>query len=257
MFALAACGPSPNTADATTSAPGSASGSAPGSASAKPADVPVAAAPETPAPWRYAPAVAASVPAGHTVAEVLEVADGVRGRARIVVAVAAGDAPVRLEVWDFSQNNEPGLLERRGEPTLLLDLADADARLPADAIAALRREIASPGNESVRPLGLPGEAIAVPAELARLAAEITGPGDAAIRTRALATFIRGVDDHLVWEQARLPELLQRLRAGPWTIGEATPLGTRRVRVSATEAGRPLQLELARTQDRWALVAVDG
>jgi hypothetical protein len=250
MFALAACGRPANTADATTAA------------RADPAPVTTTPAPAEPAPepWRYAPALAAAVPAGHSAAPVLELADGVRGRARIVVAVATGDAPVRLEIWDFSQNNERGVLARLGDPVVLLDLRDirdADARLAADAVADLRREIASPGNEVVRPLGLPGEPTALPAELARLAAACTGTGDAPTRTHALARLIRGLDDHLVWEQARLPELLRRLQTGPWTVGEATPLGARRMRLAATEDARPLQLELARTQDRWALVAVEG
>ena len=241
MFAPA-CGPAPNTADATTAArPAPAEPVEPGPAE----------------PWRYAQALAAAVPAGHSAAPVLELADGVRGRARVVVATAAGDAPVRLEIWDLSQNNERGVLTRVGDPELLLDLGDADARLSADAVADLRREIASPGNETVRPLGLPGEATALPAELARLAAATTGPGDAATRTAALARLIRGIDDRLVWQDARLPELLRRLQAGPWQVGEATPLGARRVRLAATEGARALQLELARTQDRWALVAVDG
>lgn len=209
-----------------------------------------------PEPWRYGPALAGAVPAGQSAAPVLELADGLRGRARIVVAVAAGDAPVRLEVWDFSQNNERGVLARIGDPVVLLDLHDADARLAADAVAELRREIASPGNEAVRPLGLPGEPTALPAELARLAAATTGPGDAATRTHALAQLIRGLDDRLVWEEARLPELLRRLQTGAWTVGEATPIGARRMRLAATEGTRPLQLELARTQDRWAIVAVE-
>jgi hypothetical protein len=189
---------------------------------------------------------------------VLELADGVRGRARIVVAVAGGDKPVRLEVWDFSQNNERGLLARLGDPEILLDLGDVRGRLVTTAVATLRREMAMPGRERVRPLGLPGEPAAVVAELARLASESTGAPDAATRARALALFIRGVDDRLVWDDARLPELLRRLQNAPWVTGASTPVGARRVRISATEEGRPVQLELARTQDRWALVGVtDG
>ena len=189
---------------------------------------------------------------------VLELADGVRGRARIVVAVAGGDRPVRLEVWDFSQNNERGLLTRLGDPEILLDLGDVRGRLVTGALATLRREMAMPGHERVRPLGLPGEPATVVAELARFASETTAATDAATRARSLASFIRGVDDTLLWDDARLPELLRRLQNAPWVTGTSTPLGTRRVRISATEEGRPLQLELARTQDRWALVGVtDG
>jgi hypothetical protein len=212
-----------------------------------------ASAPEA-AVWRYTPALVASLPPGVRAEPVLELADGLHGRARIVVAVAKDDVPARLEVWDYSQNNERGLLERVSQSPLL-DLADADAPLNSEAVAALRRDVASPGNEIVRPLGLPGEAAALPAELARLAAEATGTADAATRTTALARLIRGLDDHLVWETARLPELLRRLRAGAWQLGEARPLGARRVKISATEAGRAIELELARTQDRWALTDV--
>lgn len=243
MSALAACSPSPppagNAADTSTLA--------------APAQAPASPAPE---PWRYAPALAASVPSGVRAAPVLELADGLQGRARVVVAVAQGSAPVRLELWDFSQNNERGVLERSGEPQLLLDLhslADADARLAAEPVADLRREIASPGSETVRPLGLPGEPADLPAELSRLAAASVGSGDASVRTQALALLIRGLDDELVW--TRLPELLRRLRAAPWIAGEVTELSPRRVRISAREADRPLTLELNRKQDRWVLTAV--
>ena len=242
MSALAACSPSPppaaNAADTSTLAPGQA---------------PASPAPE---PWRYAPALAASVPSGVRAAPVLELADGLHGRARVVVAVAQGSAPVRLELWDFSQNNERGVLERSGEPKLLLDaqnVADADARLAAEPVADLRREIASPGSETVRPLGLPGEPADLPAELSRLAAATDGDGDAAVRAQALAQLIRGLDDELLW--TRLPELLRRLRATPWTTGELTELSPRRVRISAREADRTLVLELDRKQDRWVLTAV--
>ena len=127
-----------------------------------------------------APADAALFPMTGTHAEpVLELADGLHGRARIVVAVAIAEAPARLEIWDFSQNNDKALLARIGPPQVLLTLAasPADTGWDRDAAAALRREIAGPGNEAVRPLGLVGEAAALLPELARLAAAST-QGDA-------------------------------------------------------------------------------
>ena len=195
------------------------------------------------------------MPPGLAVSPVLELGDGVRGRGRIVVAVAGADASARLEVWTFSQFNEHDRLERVGTPELLLDLGELDAGigLPGELVAGLRREIASPGSESVRMLGLPGEPAAVLAELARLAATATSPGEPALRARALAEFTRGLEDRLLWE--RLPELLRRLRAGPWSVGEPTPLGARRIRFTAREGDRSLTLELARMQERWILTEV--
>jgi len=197
------------------------------------------------------------VPPGLAASPVLELGDGLRGRGRIVVAVAAADSPARLEVWTFSQFNARDRLERVGTPELLLDVGElaADARLPGELVAGLRREIASPGSESVRVQGLPGEPAAVLVELARLAAVATGPGEPGLRARALAEFTRGLEERLLWE--RLPELLQRLRAGPWRVGEPTPLGTRRVRFTASEGERSLTLELARMQERWILTEVEG
>ena len=195
------------------------------------------------------------MPPGLAVSPVLELGDGVRGRGRIVVAVAGADASARLEVWTFSQFNEHDRLERVGTPELLLDLGELDAGigLPGELVAGLRREIASPGSESVRMLGLPGEPAAVLAELARLAATATSPGEPALRARALAEFTRGLEERLFWE--RLPELLRRLRAGPWSVGEPTPLGARRIRFTAREGDRSLTLELARMQERWILTEV--
>jgi hypothetical protein len=195
------------------------------------------------------------VPPGLAASPVLELAEGLRGRGRFVVAVAGAEVPARLEVWTFSQFNERDRLERVGPPELLLDLGQLDATvdMPAELVAELRRAIASPGNESVRAQGLPGEPAAVLAELARLAAAATGPGEPALRARALAEFTRGLDEQLMWE--RLPQLLLRLRAGPWSIGEPTPLGARRVRFSATERIGSVTLELTRMQERWVLSGV--
>jgi hypothetical protein len=210
----------------------------------------------SPEPWRYLPALTAAVPPGVAAEPVLELADGLHGRARVVVAVARDGVPARLEVWDFSQRNPRERLERTGEPVLLLDLAALDgAELPRGVVDELRREAASPTSEQVRSSGLPGEPAAVLAELARLAAEARGQGPAAARARALAHFTRGLDDRLLWETARLPELLRRLSAGPWQAGASTPLGTRRVKLAAQEGERALQLELARAQERWVLTDV--
>jgi hypothetical protein len=95
--------------------------------------------------------------------------------------------------------------------------------------------------------------VAVLAELARLAAAATGPGEPALRARSLAEFTRGLDERLMWE--RLPGLLQRLRSGPWSVGEPSPLGARRVRFSAREGDKTVTLELTRMQERWMLSEV--
>lgn len=195
------------------------------------------------------------MPPGLAASPVLELAEGLQGRGRFVVAVAGADTPARLEVWTFSQFNERDRLERVGPPALLLDLGQLEAGvgMPGELVAGLRREIASPGNEHVRAQGLPGEPAEVLTELARLAAAATGSGEPALRARALAEFTRGLDERLMWE--RLPGLLQRLRSGPWSIGEPTPLGARRVRFSAHEGGRSVTLELTRMQERWVLSEV--
>jgi len=208
-----------------------------------------------PGPWRYGQALADAVPPGLAASPVLELADGSRGRGRFVVAVAGADAPARLELWTFSQRNERDRLERVGAPELLLDLGELDAGvdLPEPLMTGLRREIASPGNEQIRARGLPGEPGAVLVELARLAAASTGPDAPELRARALAAFTAGLDDRLLW--TRLPELLRRLRGGPWGVGEPTPVGARRVRFSAREGDRAVTLELTRTQDRWVLSEV--
>jgi len=210
---------------------------------------------ETAEPWRYGPALTAAIPAGVYAEPVLELADGIRGRARIVVAVASGDRPARVEVWDFSQNNERGLLTRTRDPQVLLDLGDVRGRLVTEAVAALRREMASPGTEVVRPRGLPGGPDAVLAELARLATASTAGPDAATRARSLALFIHGIDGHLLWDKGRLPEILRRLQNAPWTIESQSQLGGRRT-ISAREEGRPVELLLTLSHGRWVLFSVD-
>ena len=255
-FALAACDPKPaaNAADATTPAPPAVAPVA--AAAPEPSATPASTSPDA-EPWRYAPALAAAIPAGVHAEAVAELADGVRGRARIVVAVASGDRPARVEVWDFSQNNERGLLARIGEPEVLLDLGDVRGRLVTGAVATLRREMASPGSETVYPIGLEGSPEEVLAELARLATASTAAPDAATRARSLARFIRGIDDSLLWDEGRLPELLRRLQNAPWTIVAQSQQGARRS-ISATEEARPVQLLMTRNHGRWVLFTVsDG
>ncbi len=218
------------------------------------APAPVEPAP-TPQPWRYGPALAASIPQGLAVVPVLEWAHGHRGRARIVVAVAEADVPARLEVWDFSQHNERGLLERDLDPVRLLDLADATPVLDPEILAGLRRDLATPGSERVRPLGLVGSPAAVLADLQR-AAQACFDGDATSRTAALATVVRGLDDGIAFETARLPELILRLRHGTWQVGVATQISERRVAVAVQADQQPLRVELSRTQDRWAVRSVE-
>ncbi len=259
-FALVACDPRPgeNTADATTpaqSAPDQPTAVTAATTAPVPPTTPPSADPEVAEPWRYGPALAAAIPAGVHAEPVLELADGIRGRARIVVAVASGDRPVRLEVWDFSQNNERGLLTRIGDPQILLDLGDVRGRLVTDAVATLRREIASPGTEVVRPRGLPGGPEQVLAELARLATASTAGPDAATRARSLALFIRGIDSQLLWDKGRLPELLRRLQNAPWIIESQSQLGGRRT-IHVREEGRPVELLLALFHGRWLLFSVD-
>lgn len=254
LTVAAACGQAPQNAADTSNAPVSADGSASSAGSSLSAGG-ASASPSTPEPWRYGPTLAAAVPPGISASPVLELGDGLRGRGRIVVALAGADAPARLELWTFSQFNERDRLERVGTPELLLDLGQLDAGLgfPGELVAGLRREIASPGTESVRVVGLPGEPAAVLAELARLAAVATSPGEPTLRAQALAEFTRGLDERLLWE--RLPELLQRLRAGPWSVGEPTLLGARRVRFTAREGDGAVTLELTRLHERWVLSEV--
>lgn len=256
--ALAACGPTPqNAADTSNGAtsPVSAADAKASTPTSAPTTSPTTTTTPTTEPWRYGPTLAAAVPPGLAASPVLELAEGLQGRGRFVVAVAGADAPARLELWTFSQFNERDRLERVGPPEVLLDLGQLEAGvgMPRELVAGLRRDIASPGNESVRAQGLPGEPAVVLAELARLAAAATGPGEPAERARALAEFTRGLDERLLWE--RLPGLLQRLRSGPWSVGEPTPLGARRVRFSAREGDKSVTLELTRMQERWVLSEV--
>lgn len=206
-------------------------------------------------PWRYGPALAKGVPAGVVAEPVLEVADGLRGRARIVVAVAEGEAPARLEIWDFSQRNPRELLERVDAPVVLLDPGRPGGEaLATAALDQLRREMASPASESFRPLGLAasGDLPAWLAELARLAGEAAGAGPG--RAAALARLCRGFDDQLLWSR-RFPELLRGLASEPWEIVGTTPVGARRAQVQVRAGGRALQVELARKQERWVMVDV--
>jgi hypothetical protein len=182
---------------------------------------------------------------------VLEQADGLHGHARIVVAVTSSEATAdppqtRLEVWGFSQNNDKGLLARNGPPLVLykLTVSPADAHWDTVGADALRREIAGPGNETFRPLGLPGEPAALWPELARLAAASVD-ADPPTRARSLAELTRGLDEQLLF--TRLPELVRRLRGPAWQLDPPVQLGPRRVKISGRDGETRVELELTRTQ----------
>jgi hypothetical protein len=170
-------------------------------------------------PWRYAPALAAAIPPGTHAEPVLELADGLHGRARIVVAVAdRRSSPARLEIWDFSQNNDKGAPRPPiGPPQVLLDARG----LPRRRWLGPRRRGRPSAARSPDPATRPSARSASSAnrrrclpELARLAAAST-QGDAPTRAHALADFTRGLDERLLLE--RLPELLRRLQSPAWTI----------------------------------------
>jgi hypothetical protein len=181
---------------------------------------------------------------------VFELADGHTGRAQIGVAVGIG-TQVRLEVWDFDQNNPRERLERVGEPRELVALDGSGGRAEIDAV---RKAIAKPGNEYVRPRGLDGPPETLPAGLARLASMVRdGKEPLELRVQALASFVRALDDHVLFDKNSLPELLEAL---PVTgeVARTEALGERRQKLTLKEP--PHVLVFARSDERWVLSDVE-
>lgn len=180
-----------------------------------------------------------------------ELADGHRGRAQIGVAVAPAGAAPRLEVWEFDQNNPRERLERVGEARELVAL---DGRGGREEIDAVRKAIARPGNEYVRPRGLAGPPATTLAELGRLARTV---GDAGAgteeRVEALARVARGLDDAVLFERNQLPELLAVLSRGDLVVARTEALGERRQRL-VVQAG-PV-LVFARSGERWVVAEAE-
>jgi hypothetical protein len=186
---------------------------------------------------------------------VLEVANGRTGHAQFLVAVLRpGDATLQIERWQFTQNNERGLLEiqHEGSPRGIVRLRERDPHAPA--LDRLREEIATPGVTSTRPRGLPAEGPA--AFLERLAAATAtaraSESDAATRVAALAELVRGVDDLILLERDALYRVFEGLAAGPWTIASIETLSSRRARAQISGPGAPLRVELTQTRDGWIL-----
>lgn len=213
----------------------------------QPTQTPATAA--TAEPWLYAPALRASVPPDVATAPVFELADGRRGRAQIGVAAASAGAGPRLEVWEFDQNNPRERLERVGEPRELVALAPGGDRTQLDAV---RAAIARPGNEFVRVRGLEGAPEAIVAEIVRLAAVVRDDAaEPARRAEALAMLTRALDDHLLFTDNRLPDLLAALaEGGALEVAAREPIGERRV--ALTLKGPPHRLVFARSGDRWVI-----
>lgn len=202
-------------------------------------------------PWQYTPALRAAVKeSGSVVEPVFELADGRTGRAQIGVAVGTG-TQLRLEVWDFDQNNPRERLERVGEPRRLVALDGSGGRAEIDAV---RKAIAQPGNEYVRPRGIEGSPEALPGELGELARLIDdGKEPIEQRVRALARLVRALDDHALFEANLLPALLEALPTGR-EVARTEALGERRVRVILKEPAHVLVF--ARSGERWALTDVE-
>lgn len=222
-------------------------------APAAPADAPRPATPPpaaSPGPWQYLPTLTASVPPGAVARPVFELADVRRGTACIGVAVAER-GELRLEVWDFDQNNAREALERSGPARELLALDGRGGRRELDAV---RAAIAEVGTDYVRPRGLAVPHDALLPELVRLAAQVRDPAAAPeARVDALAQLTLALDDHVLFEQNALPGLLRALGAGDWTPARDEPLGERRRRLELRDP--PHRVELARTGDRWVVSEV--
>lgn len=198
-------------------------------------------------PWQYTPALRAAVEPWMRVEPVFELADGRRGRAQIGVAVGVGTR-VRLEIWEFDQNNPRERLERVGEPRELVALDGSGGRAEIDAV---RQAIAQPGNEYVRPRGLDGPPEALVAELARLAVIVDdGKHPLEGRVTALAAFVRALDDHVLFERDLLPALLEALPRASREVARTESLGERRQRLTLKEP--PHVLVFARSGERWVL-----
>lgn len=200
-------------------------------------------------PWQYAPALQAAIPPGVYAVPVFELADGHRGRAQIGVAVASAGAGPRLEVWDFDQNNPRERLERVGEARELVSLRPGGERRELDAV---RTAIARPGNEFVRMRGLDGTPEVILPELVQLAViigdEAAEPGQ---RAGALAALTRALDDHLLFTENRLPDVLTALGgAGTPEVASREALGERRVALTLRDP--PHRLVFARSGERWVL-----
>lgn len=220
----------------------------PPAAGSAPAGPPAGTASAT--PWQYTPALRAAVEPGMTVEPVFELADGLTGRAQIGVAVGIG-TQVRLEVWDFDQNNPRDRLERVGEPRELVALDGSGGRAEIDAV---RKAIARPNNEYVRPRGLDGPPETLPAKLAQLASIARdGKESLELRVPALASFVRALDDHVLFEKNLLPALLEELPVAG-EVARTEALGERRVRVVLKEP--PHVLVFARSGERWVLSDVE-
>lgn len=199
-------------------------------------------------PWHYAPALRAGTPADVAAAPVFELADGHTGVAQIAVAVARAGAPPRLELWEFDQNNPRERLERVGEAKELVALDGSGGR---EQLEAIRKAIARPGNEFVRPRGISSPPEELLHELVRLAGVVRDEAAAPkFRAEALAKLTFALDDRLLFERNSLPPLLAALASGDWRVAEQKAVGERRREV-VVRAPRH-RFELARAGERWML-----
>jgi len=210
--------------------------------------------------FHYQRAFTEATAAGILATPVLEVASGTRGQAWILAAVhrPGQTPPVRVEMWQFDQQNAKQLLRRTHEPKVFMSL-DAGATPPnAEDIGRRRKQIATPGTATHRPRGLPVDSPkAGLAKLVQASKTIRDPtAQPSDQVAAIAELFAGLDDRLIFEKLQLAPLLTAFSGFPQTVHEQTNKGSRRVVLQTGPVDQRHRLEWTRTRKGWMLTGFE-
>jgi|GEM_PF-2105531 len=207
-----------------------------------------------PQPWRFAPTFSANLPAEIHAQMLLEATRPEHARVVVLAAVLRPGqaAALSIEQWSFSQRNARDVLEPSEPSVPVLRVSPDDEK--RQQLVTLRRELAAPGTTVVRPLGVQHEPKAMLTQLhadAMVVLDASASGEH--RVGALARIFRATEDALILEQDAVPELVNALARGPWTLENEQVIGTRRKWISARDVhGELRSIELTRHHGGWAI-----
>ncbi len=209
--------------------------------------------PPSEGPYRYRQTLADALADGELAQPIVELAIRDRAELRIVAAVARPGAEPVIELWRFDQRNDKGTLIRVEAPEVILRWDLAAQPDPEQKVRErLRVELATPGSDLHRALGIPAARAADALARMAAAAQVANNRTTAVwaRLSAISLVAQGLDNDALLTDDLLAPAIAGLAGGGWApAGNVDAASDRRAAITTADG---TQLELLRKASGWVI-----